>query len=250
MALKDLIAQKSALTEEAIEYLVKNYVRYDPDELDVAFTPEFASLGNKAKVLVYLVAVQGWEYVIDGPLAVETKPADLEEKLGITGGSLRPLLKDLKDRHLVVSKGTGYSVRPSHLAAVKRELDTRGVSSVSQARPRRSVKKGKSSPVEITPTLGSVPGRKGENSVVPQSKRRKVANGVDLSQIFNQWISDGFFNAPKTLRDVQNRFHEEAILIPQTSVPKYLLRGVRGGRLARKKQQVGKKEVWIYQTKN
>lgn len=241
MALRDLVAQKSALTEDAIEQVVKDYVRYDPEEREIAFTPEFASLGNKAKVLVYLVAVQGWAFVVDEAVTVETKPADLEDKLGIPGGSLRPLLKDLKDRHLVVSKGAGYSVRHSNLAAIQREIEARSGSGPTVARRRKA-------PARPKPASNEAPASDNTNAVT-DTKKRKAASGGDLKQTFNEWITQGFFDSPRTLADVQARFHQEAILIPRTSIPKYLLAGVREKSLSRSKENVNGKQLWVYQTK-
>jgi hypothetical protein len=252
MALKDLIAQKSALAEEAIEQVIKDYVRYDPDSREIAFTPEFASLGNKGKILVYLVAIEGWSFVVDDPVVVtETKPADLEDKLGIPGGSLRPTLKDLKDRHLVISKGAGYSVRASSLSAIQRELNARTGGAPAPVRRRKTTKKAKTG--AATDTIEDVananPGEAGETRAAKEQKKRKGASGGDLKQTFNGWIAEGFFDNPKTLADVQARFHEEAILIPRTSIPTYLLAGVRDKALSRSKQDVNGKQLWVYQTK-
>lgn len=241
MALKDLVAQKSAMAEEAIEAIIKDFVRYDPEERDIAFTPEFAALGNKAKILVYLVAIQGWSFVVDDPVTVETKPADLDEKLGIPGGSLRPLLKDLRDRHLVVSKGAGYSVRASSLAAIQRELEQKASSS-APARRRKGQKRTKSTNSDDASSR--------EDTQKPETKGdRKRASGSDLGETFRGWIAEGYFDKPKTLSDVQARFHQEAILIPRTSIPKYLLAGVRDKLLSREKQDVNGKQLWVYQTK-
>lgn len=250
MALKDLVAQKSALAEEAIEQIVKDYVRYDPDEREIAFTPEFASLGNKAKVLVYLVAIQGWAFVLDDPVAVETKPADLEDKLGIPGGSLRPLLKDLKDRHLAVSKGAGYSVRAASLPAIQREIDARAGAGPTPTRRRKAASRDKTQATGKTESQ-AIPDANGEGADLGKDgKKRKSASGGDLKRTFNEWVSQGFFDTPRTLADVQDRFHEEAILIPRTSIPKYLLAGVREKLLSRSKQAVGGKQLWVYQTKS
>ncbi|PRH86768.1 hypothetical protein C5L14_15815 [Labrys okinawensis] len=250
MALKDLIAQRSALAEDAIEQIIKNYVRYDPDEREIAFTPEFASLGNKGKILVYLVAIEGWSFVVDNPVVTETKPADLEDKLGIPGGSLRPTLKDLKDRHLVVSKGAGYSVRASSLSAIQRELDARAGDAPAPVRGRKTTKKAKTTATDSIEKLANGnPGEAGGTPATKEQKKRKSASGGDLKQTFSGWIAEGFFDKPKTLADVQARFHEEAILIPRTSIPKYLLAGVRDKALSRNKQDVNGKHLWVYQTK-
>ena len=62
MALKDLSVE-TALTEGAIEAIVTGYVRYVTSEKKLELTPEGAKLSGKAKVLIHLVALQGWPYV-------------------------------------------------------------------------------------------------------------------------------------------------------------------------------------------
>lgn len=247
MALKDLVAQKSAITEDAIEGIVENFVRYDADEREIAFTPQFSELSNKSKVLVYLVAILGWPFVVDEPVTVDTKPADLSEKIGVPGGSLRPILKDLKDRHLVASKGDGYSVRPANLSAIQREIETGG-GALATARKRKPAKR---SIARDLPPDGEVDGVN-EGYSAPSNKtqkKKKSASGDDISATFKGWISQGYFDEPKVISQVQARFHEEAIIIPRTSIPKYLLRAVRDKSLSRLKKDFNGKQLWTYQTK-
>src|SRR5690242_19526362 len=95
MALKDLVATRRQLNEAAIEAIVKDYVRYDPDKAEIILTPAATRLPNKQKVLIYLVALEGWVYLKPELEAASAKPAELENALGIPGGTLRPLLRDL-----------------------------------------------------------------------------------------------------------------------------------------------------------
>jgi hypothetical protein len=244
VALKDLVAQSSALAEDAIEKIVRDYVRYDPEAREIAFTPSFAALGNKSKLLVYLVAIQGWGFVADEPVATPTKPADLGDKLGIAGGSLRPLLKDLKDRHLVTSKGAEYSVRASSLSAIERELETRpgaGPARVSHRRPKRTTRAKAARTPDVL--------KGGSDADQEKNAKKKRRGGGGIKETFDGWIAEGFFAEGRTLADVQARFHDEAMIIPRTSIPGYLLGAVRGKALSRRKMDVNGKTVWVYQSK-
>lgn len=231
MGLKDLVAQKAALTEEAIERIVSKYVRYDTDEVEIAFTPEFAKLGNKAKILVYLVSLQGWQFVIDVAVATTAKPANLEAILGIPGGTLRPTLKDLKDRHLININAGAYSVRASHLASVESEI---AGSSRSSPSPRKA-KQDRGAKAE-----------EGESAQPNTANRKK---NVGLGDMITKWIADGFFDDGKTTGDVKDRFHEEAIIVPTSSIPGYVNKAVRVEKtLKRKKEDQNGKQVWVYRT--
>lgn len=247
MSLKDLVAEKSALAEAAIEEIVKDYVRYDPNEREIAFTPRFAELSNKVKVLVYLVALQGWPYVAEDAIGTEAKPAAIEQVLGIAGGTLRPLLKDLKDRHFLSYRDGSYGVRASSFDAVRNEIfDLDRGSSQATRRSRTSVVDGDSDVgdlPEAAPTEGRTP--------IPAMARGKRAGGArmkDVGRTFRAWVDEGFFDDGRTLGEVQARFHEEAIIIPQTSIPKYLLAAVRAKRLTRSKEIISGKVRWVYRS--
>lgn len=229
MGLKDLVAQKAALTEEAIEDIVAEYIRYDTDETEIAFTPEFASLNNKAKILVYLVSLQGWPFVTEDFVDTAVKPAVMVDTLGIPGGTLRPILKALKDGHLITVKNGIYSVRASHLASVKTEITGTG----SKATTSKKKTKHKQT---VT----------GADNKTPTKKKKKNSG---LGEMINKWIAEGFFDNGKTTSDVRDRFHKETIIVPASSIPVYVNKAVKtDNTLTRDKEEIGGKMVWVYRT--
>lgn len=223
MALKDLVAHKAALTEEAIEKIVANYVRYDTSVGEIHFTPDGVALKNDKKVLVYLTAILGWPHVTDDTPEVTTKPADLEKALGIPGGTLRPLLKTLKDGHLIGANKGSYAVRPANLDAIGAIV--RG--DIKRAAAKRAGK------TKVSPG--------GKEKAAP---KKKISG--QLTAKITSWIKGGYFDKSRSLKEVHQRLHEQGVIVPQTSVSGPLLRGVQDGFLVRKKQEVEGKEVWTY----
>ena len=231
MALKNLVAQKAALTEGAIEDVVADYVRYDTDEMEIVFTPEFANLGNKAKVLVYLVALQGWPFVAEDAIATSAKPAEMEEALAIPGGTLRPILKDLKDRHHITVKGGAYSVRASHLGSVKTEIE-----GARKAPSKRAAK-----------------GKKATSAKAPKAAKKSTTGGgkknQGLGDRFSQMIAEGFFDDGKTAAEVRDKFHEETVIIATSGLSPYFIKAVQDKKLTRTKEDRDGRKVWVYTTR-
>lgn len=249
MALKDLIVQRSSLTEAAIEEIVGKYVNYDPEEKAVALTAAGSSLGLKAKVLVYLVALQGWKFVTDEDVPVDAKPAEITEHVGIPGGSLRPTLKELKDSQIIDEKGGRYFIRPVRLDVIKNALSSPG-----GVRSKGSKRGGTTSRAK--------PSSKGEGSVDKQSATNAVGetaaetkdrassrSSTDVSGRFARFIRDGFFNKPKTLAELKEQFHKVGVILPRTSLPGLLLKAIRSEVLEREKAVLNGKEVWTYRVK-
>lgn len=239
MSLKDLIASKSSLAEDVIEEIVSEYVRYDTDHKAVFLTPEGHELSGKSKVLVYLVALQGWPFILDDVVPMDPKPGEIEKHTGIHGGSLRPLLKELKDRRIVIEKGGRYSVLSAALQSIKKELGSAPSASRSKPKKRKASSKPNIEAEEASENAEA-------GSSAKKKTARKSASKGNVAERFNSWIDQGYFNDWKTLSDVQKRFHKEAIMVPQTSMPIYLLGAVRAGRLEREKHDVSGKTVWAY----
>lgn len=255
MALKDLVAEKGALDEDAIERIVGPYVRYDVDAKEIHFTPAFASLSNKAKILAYLIALQGWRFVTDEPTPSDARPADIEAATGIPGGSLRPVLRSLSENRLVFERNSRYSVRGTSFPAIEAELTGREERIVIRRRRpsgRKSVKSSTAGEVaaETDETAAEAPSPEEETVANGEARRsRKVGSKTgNVAATFERWIEEGYFHEPRTLSDVQKRFRKEAIMVPQTSLPGYFLAAVRKGRLTRDEVEANGKTVWAYTT--
>ena len=243
MALKDLVASKSSLAEDVIERIISDYVRFDPDHKEIVFTPEAHGLSNKAKTLIYLVALQGWPYVMEETVPLDAKPGEIEEQTNIAGGTLRPLLKELKDRNVISERGGRYSVRAAALRTIQGELG--GMAAGSSSSERRNPRKQKS---EEGSNAAIETGTIDDQTSNSKKKARRMSGG-NLAERFQSWIDDGYFDEPRSLADAQARFHKEALIVPQSSLPKYFLKGVRSGQLDRDKAEVNGKTVWVYSRK-
>ncbi len=221
MALKDLTTSGAKLHEQQIEDLVSPYVRFDPDAGRVIFLPAARPLSSRQRTLLYLAALQGWPFVTDKQVSTSATPAEISKALHIPGGTLRPLLKELKEGHLVTATGRAYSVSAAALDAVKAEMSR-------------------------VPSASSLPAKPSRKEKGARAVGRARGAGPDKATLFNGWIQEGFFKQPRTLRDVAERFRREGQIIPLTSVPQYLLSGIRDRRLTRERKVVGGRQVWVY----
>jgi hypothetical protein len=250
MALKDLVAEKGALDEAAIERIVKPYVRYDIDAKEIHFAPAFAGLSHKAKILVYLVALQGWPFVVDEMMPTDARPADIEAAIGIPGGSLRPILRGLTENHRVAERDSRYSVRGASFPSIEEELNGGEERVLVQKRRPGKNANGDRTIHEDDESTGDV--STAQNEAVADGggkKSRKVGSKTgNVAATFERWINEGYFDELRTLSDVQKRFRKEAVIVPQTSLPTYFLAAVRKGRLTRDEVETNGKTVWGYAT--
>lgn len=235
MALKDLVADHREIAEETIEKIVAAYVRFDPTAGKIIWTPQGNTLSNEARVLVFLVAVLGWQYVVDDPKPVSTKPGDLEGELAIPGGTLRPLLKKLKDTHLLTAVDGNYHAQLANLDSI--EAAIAGASPGARARSRTHRSAARAKPVAE---------EAGKENVGSTAGKRKRGSSGQLKTFLSKWVDDGYFSKAKTLSNLLERYHEHGVITKQTSLSGLMLDAVRNGLLARTKIDVSGKEVWAY----
>lgn len=234
MALKDLVADHKKVAEETIEKIIGPYVRYDPAAQKIVWTAQSKSLSNDAKVLVFLVAVLGWHYVSEEKITVKTKPANLESDLGIPGGTLRPVLKKLKDGHLLTEVSGQYAVQLANIDAIENAIAGNVRAPTKKSSSRKS---GRTKPEKA----------EDEGADVKSSEKRKSRGAPNqLKTLLTKWISDGFFKEPRTMSNLLERYHENAVIAKLTSLSGLLLDAVRDGLLIRTKIDVQNKKVWAY----
>jgi hypothetical protein len=234
VALKDLIADDTKITEEMIEKIVVPYIRYNSAAHKIVWRPAGESLANEAKVLVFLVAVLGWQYVVEERQDVATKPADLEDELRIAGGSLRPILKKLKESHLLAVADGHYRVQLANLDSIQAAIagSTPKVARKGGARKHASNKQDEADSERAEP--------------VGDANKKKRGVSRQLKPFLTEWTREGFFSEPKTLANLLERYHEHGVITKQTSLSGLMLEAVHDGLLARTKKDVGGKQVWAY----
>lgn len=228
MPLKDLRVNTAELAEKWVEEIVAPYVNYDVDSKRIILLPASASLSNKKKVLVFLAALQGWPFITEEAIPVEATPAQVGEALNIQGGTLRPVLKELKDSNLVSVNGRTYSISVAALLSIKKEV------SVDSIEPN-------------DPQVSKSVGRKPKGSSNKGAKRKIKASGGN-TEFLNKEIAGGFFDEPKVISDVVNRFHETGRIVHKGVVSPLLLKAVKAEKLQRRKSEAKGRKVWVYET--
>lgn len=231
MALKDLTIKGSVLTEKQVEDIVSNYVRYDVKEKQIILLPASNALPNKQKVLVYLVALQGWPFLTSELVPTDAAPASIGKAINIAGGTLRPILKELKDSHTISPAGKLYRVHSTALLQIMSILK----GEVKLESPRRPKRK-----------LNGVQNKTGKDQL---PKKKGGRSQRDLSSVFDKFISEGFFNQPRVIGDVKDRFAEKGLSVQLSTIPKMLLKATKGENITRKKKEINKKKVWVYERK-
>ena len=231
MALKNLIVDTGRETEEVIEEIISAYVRFEIEPHAIVFTPAGNQLGNAEKIIVYFAAVLGWKYVFDEPPGMSTKPADLEDALGIHGSTLRTVLKRLKDSHILAVTDGRYSIRASNLAAAAAVVSGEKRLPSSAAKSRR-VKAGDS--------------KVGVDTTAKDKTTSKRKTGVPIKASLEGLFGEGFFGEFRTLTQIVERLHELAVNAKVTSLSGPVAALVREKKLERKKADRNGKQVWTY----
>lgn len=127
-----LFVDGQAIDRELLANAIFPYVRIylEQGNAQIAFTKEGEALTSKEKLLTYLLARKAIHLRNKELLASEAvSPKELEAATGIPGGTIRPVLKQLRDERLVQidkSEEGGYIARNHALNQISEMLSKKG----------------------------------------------------------------------------------------------------------------------------
>lgn len=228
MALKDHIADSTKIKEEEIEAIISDYLKYDPSHKTVVLMPRAQELSVEKKVLLHLVALQGWKFISSKEEIPDSgaTPKEIEQVTGVKGGTLRPTLRALVQSRMLESKKGRYEIPAHNFGRVREVMAGKGssitVSSV-QSKSTKSTKK-----------------------TSQKTSKKKTKSKPSLSEAIKKLIETSWFKSGKTTAQLQKKLEDDAIIVPMTRLPVYLIKAVHDGDLKRSKETIDEKKVWVY----
>jgi len=214
MALEDLIIDHKQISKELLEKLLAGRTELIKENEGVNLTRISNNYSNKTRVLLYLCGKKAWELLSSNK--VNASIEELQKNLGITGNTIRPILKELKDSYQAESEKGKYRILP------------KGV-------------------FELEKTIEHEDGKERINKTKPQ-KGDKSSRQVSKSEYINKLHNEGYFKEPRKMTDIMNELKKLGVSIKLTSLPPYLLPLVRKRKLNREQITEGKRKVWVYRS--
>jgi hypothetical protein len=118
--LQRLVVDGTILNEEVLASVLEHWVHLT-QEGGLVFRPAAFSLPAKKKVLIAALAGAGL-YRLGLRPNPQVSPKEVEGLTGLSGGTVRPSLRDLVDQKLLRSEGHGYIVPAYALEEVRKAL--------------------------------------------------------------------------------------------------------------------------------
>ena len=235
MALKDHTIDSSRIAEEQVEAIIDGRVKYDPKNRAVVLLPATRTLSQDKKILIYLAALRGWPFLVtENTPPVDAAPIEISRATGIGNGSVRPLMRALEDKKVVVAKGGRYSLPPHNFSLVSETLS------------------GKSLALTRSVSLSHKAGGKKQTATASsksQNKRNAKSAKPSLAVSFKKLLDEKWFKGGKTIGQLKEKLDEMTVFPPLSQLPSYLLGACRKEILDRKKETQAGKTVWVYYQK-
>ncbi len=232
MALKNHTIDSTKVSEEQIETIIADRIKYDPKNQKVVLLPNARTLSNDRKILLYLVALKGWKFLIEKDTPPEdASPLEITHSTGIPGGSVRPILRGLEDRKIIVTHKGRYEIPSHNLSTIQTLLS-------------------KQDPIGPVVTKHSKADSKSKSTKEAKAKRgSNNSNKPTLGEGFASLMEKKWFKGGKTINQLKEKLDEMTIFPPIEQLPWHLLNAYRKGNLTRSKQTTDGKKVWVYEQK-
>lgn len=229
MPLKDHITDSSKLSEEQIEEIIAGRVKFDPKGKTILFLPSTRKQTGRTKILLYLAAIKGWRFLLDSGVPPEdATPKEIERATGISGGTVRPVLRTLQDEKILDNRNSRYGIPAHNLDVVKSLIN---------------VNDPEDSP---TPQRGGRTQRSKKPAKAAKWSTKASANKPTLLDGFQELMSKKWFKKGKALSELKEKLDEMTIFPAVTQLPGHLLKAYRDKRLSRQKEIRDGKKVWVY----
>jgi len=240
MPLKNHITDSAKLSEEEIEGIIADFVKYDPEHKAIVFLPKAQELSAEKKILLHLVSLRGWRFVVEeNSPATDASPREIERVTGVRGGTLRPILRALAQSKMLNSQKGRYEI-PAHNVGRVRAAMASGESMVTSHSKYDSQSNDKKKKVN-------------KSTIKPNLQKRGSKNKPSLADSFEKLLQANWFRGGKTLTQLKDRLEEMAVIVPMSHLPVHLLKACReeNPRLKRNKETINGKKIWVYsQSKN
>lgn len=122
--LAKLLVSGKELDRQLVATVLNNRVRIDRDNGDVTLVGDALQLPKRTQILLYLLARKAAR-ALDVIPQESISPKELENKIGMTGGSLRGMLATLRKERLVDGAGRRYTIPNYAVEKIKEMLEPR-----------------------------------------------------------------------------------------------------------------------------
>lgn len=222
MALQDLIINNKKISAELIELLLKDNIELIQEGKRVNLTKKGMNFPNKIRVLLFLTGGKAWELLDNKPWS--STPGNMQEFLGISGNTLRPILKELADNFFVKSEKGNYQILPKGIYNLESML-------------------GEEKNMKNTVLID-------ESGTNKKVTIKKTTYSPSKSEAINELIDDKYFSVPRELCEIKTELGKRGVSTKLTSLPSYFLPLIRKKILTREHKVKGNGKVWVYKLIN
>jgi hypothetical protein len=255
--LVELLVDAGTIDKARIAAALKGVVAIDRGSGRVAIQPAFHSLSLQQKVLAYLLGRK--VAVLVGVAEVESaSAAEVAADTGMRPGSARPTLSALARDHRISKEGSAYTISSAQINAAiaqiaapdgdgERAALRSGSASTTRTRRKRSTRPQPAARrVPLKSPTGKAKSKHADvegsrESTAKRKSPKSAANEIGPMKLVEKLIEQGYFDSPRTLRDIQVRLKEKSgYAVKITTLSPNMTRLLRRGVLDREQIEGGK----------